>query len=54
MNEDGCFEYNSIVLSNEATVMVIHKHEFVGKFPEQCKAWVKVEYAKKKKFRQIF
>lgn len=29
MNEDGCCEYNSIVLSNEATLMVIHKHEFL-------------------------
>lgn len=34
MNEDGCFEYNSIVLSNEASLMVIHKHEFLVKFPE--------------------
>ncbi|CAD8144376.1 unnamed protein product [Paramecium pentaurelia] len=54
MNEDGCCEYNSIVLSNEATVMVIHKHEFLQKFPEECKQWVKEEYLKKSRFRKIF
>ncbi|CAK88255.1 unnamed protein product (macronuclear) [Paramecium tetraurelia] len=54
MNEDGCCEYNSIVLSNEATVMVIHKHEFLQKFPEECKLWVKEEYYKKSKFRKMF
>ncbi|CAD8141572.1 unnamed protein product [Paramecium pentaurelia] len=54
INEDGCCEYNSIVLSNEATVMVIHKHEFFQKFPEECKQWVKEEYYKKSQFRKIF
>ncbi|CAD8056379.1 unnamed protein product [Paramecium sonneborni] len=54
MNEDGCCEYNSIVLSNEVTVMVIHKHEFLQKFPDECKQWVREEYFKKSKFRNMF
>ncbi|CAD8061212.1 unnamed protein product [Paramecium sonneborni] len=54
MNEDGCCEYNAVVLSNEATLMVIHKHEFLQKFPEECKLWVKKEYMRKIKFRTIF
>ncbi|CAD8139671.1 unnamed protein product [Paramecium pentaurelia] len=54
MNEDGCCEYNAIVLSNEATLMVIHKLEFLQKFPEECKQWVKQEYLRKTKFRTMF
>ncbi|CAD8053262.1 unnamed protein product [Paramecium sonneborni] len=54
MNDDGCCEYNATVLSNEATLMVIHKHEFLQKFPEECKQWVKQEYMRKTQFRKIF
>ncbi|CAK75184.1 unnamed protein product (macronuclear) [Paramecium tetraurelia] len=54
MNDDGCCEYNATVLSNEATLMVIHKQEFLLKFPEECKLWVQQEYVRKTKFRTIF